>query len=106
MAEERGKFEIIVNAKAKSEIWQHFEFAKVKDEVSKTKIASRHCQIDLIYSGNISNFSDHLTKKYSAVSFFFCNQHYLLFSQSVLAPSTEIIDINHVDYLTQMSITS
>ena len=39
MAKERGEFEIIVNMKAKLEIWQHCEFVKVKDEVSKTKIA-------------------------------------------------------------------
>ena len=67
MAEERGEFEIVVSAKAKSEIWQHCEFVKVKDEVSKTKIACRHYQIELKYSGNISNFSDNLTRKHSAV---------------------------------------
>ena len=37
MAEERGEFEIVVNVKAKLEIWQHCEFVKVKDEVSKLK---------------------------------------------------------------------
>ena len=37
MAEERGEFEIEVSVKAKSEIWQHCEFVKVKDKVSKTK---------------------------------------------------------------------
>ena len=80
MAEEGGEFEIIVNVKAKLEIWQHCEFVKVKDEVSKTKIACRHCQIELKYSGNISNFSDNLTRKHWAVSLlFFHNQHYLLF---------------------------
>ena len=39
--------EIIVNMKAKLEIWQHCEFVKVKDEMSKTKIACRYCQIEL-----------------------------------------------------------
>ena len=71
MAEERGKFEIVVNVKAKLEIWQHCEFVKVKDEVSKTKIACRPCQIELKYSGNISNFSDNLTRKHRAVSLLF-----------------------------------
>ena len=47
MAEERGEFEMVVNVKAKSEIWQHYDFVKVKDEVSKTKIACRYCQIEL-----------------------------------------------------------
>ena len=60
MAKERSEFEIVMNMYAKLEIWQHCEFLKV---VSKTKIASRHCQIALKYSENISNFSDHLTKK-------------------------------------------
>ena len=67
MAVESGEFEIVVSVKAKSEIWQHCKFIKVKDEVSKTKIACRHCQIELKYSGNISNFSDNLTRKHSAV---------------------------------------
>ena len=71
MAEERVEFEIVVNVKAKLEIWQNCEFVKVKDEVSKTKIACRHCQIELKYSGNISNFSDNLTRKHSAVSLLF-----------------------------------
>ena len=71
MAEERGEFEIVVNVKAKLEIWQHCEFVKVKDEVSKTKIACRHCQVELKYSGNISDFSDNLTKKHWAVSLLF-----------------------------------
>ena len=71
MAEERGEFEIVVNGKAKLEIWQHCEFVKVKDEVSKTKIACRHCQIELKYSGNISNFSNNLTRKHWAVSLLF-----------------------------------
>ena len=71
MVEERGEFEIVVNGKAKLEIWQHCEFVKVKDEVSKTKIACRHCQIELKYSGNISNFSDNLTRKHWAVSLLF-----------------------------------
>ena len=66
--EESGEFEIVVSVKAKLEIWQHCKF--VKDKVSKTKIACRHCQIELKYSGNISNFSDNLTRKHSAVSFF------------------------------------
>ena len=82
MAEECREFEIVVSVKAKSEIWQQCEFVKVKDEVSKTKIACRHCEIELKYSGNISNFSDNLTRK-----------HFLLFPQSVLAPSIEIIDV-------------
>ena len=64
MAEERGELEIVVNVKAKSEIWQNCEFVKVKDEVSKTKRACRHCQIELKYNGNTSNFSDHLTRKH------------------------------------------
>ena len=71
MVEEHSEFEIIVSVKAKSEIWQHYKFVKVKDEVSKTKIACRHCQIELRYSGNISNFCDNLTRKHSAVSPFF-----------------------------------
>ena len=71
MAEERGEFKIVVNVRAKLEIWQHCEFVKVKDEVSKTKIACRHCQIELKYSGNISNFSDYLTRKHSAVFLLF-----------------------------------
>ena len=68
MAKERSEFEILVNVKAKLEIWQHCEFVKVKDEVSKTKMACRHCQIELKYSGNICNFSDNLTRKHWAVS--------------------------------------
>ena len=68
MAKKRGEFEIVVSVKAKSEIWQHCKFVKVKDELSKTKIACRHCQIKLKYSRNISNFSDNLTRKHSAVS--------------------------------------
>ena len=67
MAEKRCEFKIVVSVKPKSEIWQHCEFVKVKDEVSKTKIACRHCQIELKYSGNISNFSYNLTRKHSAV---------------------------------------
>ena len=47
MAEERGEFKILVSVKAKSEIWQHCDFVKVKDEVSKAKTACRHCQIEL-----------------------------------------------------------
>ena len=96
------------SVEAKSEIWQQCEFVKVKDEVSKTKIASRHCQIELKYIGNTSSFSDNLTRKDSAVSllFFFCNQHFLLFPESVLAPSIEIVNNNFVDYLTQMPILS
>ena len=47
MAEERGDFEIVMNMKAKWEIWQHCEFIKVKDEVSTAKTACRHCQIVL-----------------------------------------------------------
>ena len=39
MAEEHGESEIVASVKAKSEIWQHC--VKVKDEVSKTKIACR-----------------------------------------------------------------
>ena len=66
-AEERCEFEIVVSVKAKSERL-HFDFVKVKDEASKTKIACRHCQIELKYSGNISNFSVNLTRKHSAVS--------------------------------------
>ena len=69
MAEERGEFEIVVSVKAKSQIWQHCEFAEVKDKVSKTKIACRRCQIELKYSENISNFSNNLTRKHSAVFF-------------------------------------
>ena len=74
MAKECDEFEIVVSVKAKSEIWQHCEFVKVKDKVSKTKITCRHGQIELKYSGNISNFSDNLTRKHSAVSLslFFC----------------------------------
>ena len=45
MAKEHSGFKIAMNMKAKSEIWQHCEFLKVKDEVSKTKIACRNCQI-------------------------------------------------------------
>ena len=71
MAEERGEFEIVVSVKAKSKIWQHYKFVKEKDEVSKTEITCRHCQIELQYSGNISNFSDNLTRKHSAVSLLF-----------------------------------
>ena len=70
MAEERGEFEIVVSVKAKSEIWQHCEFVKVKDEVSKPETACRHCLIELKYSRNI-NFSDNLTRKHSAVSLLF-----------------------------------
>ena len=47
MAEERGEFKVVGSVKAKSEIWQHCEFVKVKDKVSKTKIACIHCQIEL-----------------------------------------------------------
>ena len=66
MAQERGDFEIVMNRKAKSIIWEQCDFAK--DKVYKTKIACRHCQIVLKYTGNISNFSDYLTRKHSAVS--------------------------------------
>ena len=62
IAEERGEFEIVVSVTAKSEIWQ-----KVKEEVFKTKIACRHCQIELKYRGNISYFSDNLTRKHLTV---------------------------------------
>ena len=108
MAEERGEFEIVASVKAKSEIWQHCKFVEEKDKVSKTEIACRHCEIELKYSGNISNLSDNLTRKHSAVSLLFCcNQHFFFFRQSVLAPSIEIIDINFVNYLTfQMPIFS
>ena len=71
MGEECGEFEIVVSVKAKLEIWQHCKFVKEKDKVSKTKIACRHCQIELKYSGNISNFSDNLTRKHSSVSLLF-----------------------------------
>ena len=72
MAEERSEFEIVVNVKAKLEIWQHCEFVKVKDKVSKTKIACRHRQIELKYSDNISNFSHNLTRSTRLfLSFFF-----------------------------------
>ena len=47
MAEQHGEFEIIVSVKAKSEIWQHCDSVTAKDEVSKTKMACRHCQIEL-----------------------------------------------------------
>ena len=70
-AKERCESEIEVSVKAIAEIWQHCEFVKVKDEVSKTKIACRHCQIELKYSGNISNFSNNLTRNHSAVSLLF-----------------------------------
>ena len=73
MAEERSKFEIVVSVKAKSEIWQRCKFVEEKDKVSKTKIACRHCEIELKYSGNISNFSNNLTRKHSAVSLLFCS---------------------------------
>ena len=43
MAEERGEFEIVLSVMAKSEIWQHCDLVKIKDEVSKTKIVCRHC---------------------------------------------------------------
>ena len=43
MSKEHGDIEIVMNIKAKSEIWQYCEFVKVKGEVSKTKIACRHC---------------------------------------------------------------
>ena len=39
VAEEHNEFEIVVNMKATLEIWQQCEFVKVKDEMSKTKIA-------------------------------------------------------------------
>ena len=71
MVEERGEFEIVVSVKAKLEIWQHCEFVKVKDEVSKTKIAWSYCQIELKYRGNISNVRDNLTWKHWAVSLLF-----------------------------------
>ena len=38
-AKECGEFEMVVNMKATLEIWQHCEFVKVNDKVSKTKIA-------------------------------------------------------------------
>ena len=47
MAEERGEFEIVVSVKAKSEIWQYYKFVKVTNEVSKIKIACKHCHIEL-----------------------------------------------------------
>ena len=47
MAEECGEFEIELSVKAKLEIWQQCDFIKVKDEVSKTNIACRHCQMEL-----------------------------------------------------------
>ena len=66
------------------------DFVKVKDEVSKTKIACRHCQTVLKYTRNISNFNDHLTRKHFAVSlskpfplfFFFI----ISFSPNVFSP--------------------
>ena len=82
MAEERGEFEIIVSVKAKSEIWQHCDFIQVKEEVSKTKIACRHFQIELKYSGNISNFSNNLTRKHSAVSLLLYVTSIFSFSQN------------------------
>ena len=89
MAEERGYFEIVMNMKAKLESWQQCEFVKVRDEVSKTKIPCRHCQIVLKYSKNIFNFSDHLTRKHSAVSlffFFFLVTSIIFFSHNVFSP--------------------
>ena len=65
MAEESGDFEIVMNKKAKSAIRQHCNF--IEDKVSKTKKACRHCQIILKYIGDIFNFSNHLTRKHSAV---------------------------------------
>ena len=47
MAEKLDEFEIVVSVKAKSEIWQHCDFVKVKDEVTRTKIVCRHCQIEI-----------------------------------------------------------
>ena len=44
MAEEPGESEIVWSVKAKSEIWQHCDFVKVKDKVSKSQI---DCQIEL-----------------------------------------------------------
>ena len=67
-------------------------------------MACRHCQIEIKYSGNISNSSDNLKEALGCVSPFFRNQHFLLFPKSVLALPIEIIDINFVNYLTQMPI--
>ena len=71
MAEVRGEFEIVVSVKAKSEIGNIASSLKVKDKVSKTNIACRHCEIELKYSGNISNFGDNLIRKHSAVFLLF-----------------------------------
>ena len=56
MAEERGEFEIVLSVMAKSEIWQHCDLVKVKDEVSKTKIVCRHCQIELKIQNTVEIF--------------------------------------------------
>ena len=90
-----GEFEIVVHMKAKLEIMEH-------------KIACRYCQIETKYSGNISNFSDHLRRKHSAVSlsFFFVTSITSFSHKSMLSLSIKIMDINFVDYVTQMSIIS
>ena len=68
MAECSANFEIVENKKAKSTVWQHFGFVKEKDEVSKNRIACRHCKMILKYSGNTSNLNDHMTRKHPSIS--------------------------------------
>ena len=97
MAEVRGEFEIVVSVKAKSEIGNIASSLKVKDKVSKTNIACRHCEIELKYSGNISNFGDNLIRKHSAVFLLF-------FLLQVFSPfpkiSARAVNQNHRRYYT------
>ena len=68
MAECSANFEIVENKKAKSTVWQHFGFVKEKDEVSKNRIACRHCKLILKYSENTSNLNYHMTRKHPSIS--------------------------------------
>ena len=49
MAEERGEFEIVMHKKAELAVCQHCDLVRIKDEVFKTRIACRHCEIVLNY---------------------------------------------------------
>ncbi|KAK2557046.1 E3 SUMO-protein ligase ZBED1 [Acropora cervicornis] len=61
-------FEIVPNKKAKSSVWNHFGFLKENDgPVNKTRVACKLCPVKTIlkYSGNTTNLTDHLRRKYS-----------------------------------------
>ena len=61
-------FEIVPNKKAKSSVWNHFDFSKENDSpVDKTRVACKLCPVETIlkYSSNTTNLTDHLRRKHS-----------------------------------------